>query len=67
VPSSAYVSECGRASLAFLPPLPPSFQHRAEEAVASAGRGGGGEKHLLRTSVNTRCSVYFRTTSPVSH
>lgn len=29
--------------------------------------GGRGEKHLLRTSVNTRCSVYFRTTLPVSY
>lgn len=30
-------------------------------------RRGGDEKHLLRTSVNTRCSVYFRATSPVSY
>lgn len=67
--TSAYVSECGQASSAFLSPsLSRRYRGSVEAAGAAGGEGGGGdEKHLLRTSVNTRCSVYFRTTSPVSY
>lgn len=50
-----------------------SRRRRVEEAAGAKSGGGSkakserrGEKHLLRTSVNTRCSVYFRTTSRVS-
>lgn len=52
-----------------LPCLYDGGRRRLRERPDADGRGReeGGEKHLLRTSVNTRCSVYFRTTSPVSY
>lgn len=71
--TSAYVSEW-RGFACISVPFPTSRlggQRKLREwqsgGGAEGGGGGGDEKHLLRTSVNTRCSVYFRTMSPVSY
>lgn len=70
--TSAYVSEwTGFAciSVPFSLSLNRTEEVRLREQQSGGGSQGGegDEKHLLRTSVNTRCSVYFRTTSPVSY